>query len=62
MFAHYDFLVHLDFGLALRRDLAETTTAGVAVDGDDGEAVTGSLADAFVGGQVVVFDVLFLFF
>ena len=62
MFAHDDFLVHLDFGLALRRDLAEATTAGVAVNGYDGEAVAGGFADAFVGGQVVILNILLLLF
>ena len=52
--------MHLDFHLALGRDVAEAAAAGVAVDGDDGEAVAGGVADALVGGEVAVVDVLLL--
>ena len=54
VFAHDDFLVHADFHLALVGDFAEAATAGIAVDGDDGETVAGALADALVGGDVCV--------
>ena len=56
VFADDDFLVHLDFALALGRDFAETATASVAVDGDDGKAVAGLFADAFVSNKVVLVD------
>lgn len=65
VFADDDFLVHLDFHLALGRDVAEAATAGVAVDGDYGQAVAGGAADALVASQVALvgaFEVLFLLF
>ena len=58
MLAHDDFLVHLDFALALGRNLAEAATAGIAVDGDDGQAVAGLLADALIGREVSLVDEL----
>ena len=62
MFADDDFLVHLDFALALWGDFAEAAAAGFAVEGDNGEAVAGLFADALVGGEVALVDELFLFF
>ena len=50
VFANDDFFVHFDFALTLGRYFAEAAAAGIAVDGDDVKAVTGLLADAFVGG------------
>ncbi len=58
--AYDDFLVHLDFALALGRNFAEAATAGVAVDGDYGKAVAGLFADALVGVEVVLVDVFLL--
>ncbi len=53
--------MHLDFHLALGRDVAEAAAAGVAVDGDNGQTVAGGVADALVGRQVALVDVLLLF-
>ena len=61
VFANDDFFVHFDFALTLGRYFAEAAAAGIAVDGDDGKAVTGLLADAFVGGEVMFVDEFFLF-
>lgn len=51
VFADDDFFAHFDFELFLRRDAVETTTAGVALDVDDAEAVAGVFADALERGQ-----------
>ena len=61
VFANDDFFVHFDFALTLGRYFAEAAAAGIAVDGDDGKAVAGLLADAFVGGEVMFVDEFFLF-
>lgn len=62
VFADNDFLVHLDFGLALRRNLAEASTAGVAVDSHHCQSVASCTADALVGRQVARLYELFLLF
>ena len=40
MFANDDFLMLSDVELALRRNLIETTSAGVALNGNDTKAVS----------------------
>ena len=59
--ADNDFLVHLDFHLALRRDVAEAATTGISVNLHHGQAVAGGATDAFVGRQVALVDKLLLF-
>jgi len=46
VFTHYDFLVHLDFHLLLRRNAVEASSAGVALDVDDAESVASIVANA----------------
>ena len=60
VFTDNDFFVHLDFALALGRYLAEAAATGITVDGDDGKAVAGLLADALVCRQIVLVDKLLL--
>ena len=50
-FAHDDFFVQGDIQLALGRNLAETTTAGITLNFHDGQAIVRVLADFLESGE-----------
>ena len=60
MFADDNFFVHLDFGLALGRNLAETASTSVTVDSDYGQSVACAVADALVGLKITRLNELLL--
>ena len=61
VFANDDFLVHLDFHLALRWNAVEAAAASVTLNVYDTQAVACALADAFESGEQARVDFSFEF-